>query len=188
MPHLTHQKIVDNLNILNEDIKSYNTFVESGTHTGQTIVNLVNSFLELHTIEVAFTYYNFFNQVKIQENYNNVKNYFGDTVKILPEILESCEEKDKCIFWLDGHFSSGNTEYGEKHVPLIEECCLIDRLYKAENGIIFIDDFRLFGTHLTEDWSDINLDNILNCFKNFKIKKNFVKDDILIIFIEKEKN
>jgi hypothetical protein len=185
MPQLNHQKIVKNLDILKEDIKSYNIFIESGTCLGNTIINLVNSFRDLHTIELSFTYYDYFNKLKIKENFNNVKNYFGDTIKVLPEILKSYTEKDKCIFWLDGHFSSGDTAQGEKDVPLIEECLLIDDLYKADKGVLFIDDFRLFGTKGAEDWSNISIDNICSSFKNFKIVENFVDEDILVLLIER---
>jgi hypothetical protein len=184
MPQLTKEKLIKNFKILNQDIQSYNIFVESGTHLGETILNLKDCFGELHTIELAFVFYHYFNKIKIENNYYHIKNYFGDTVKILPEILISYTEKDKCVFWLDGHFSSGETAKGEKDVPLIEECCLIDKLYKAEYAVLFIDDFRLFGTKESQDWSDISIDNISNCFKNFEIIKKFVSDDILILLIK----
>jgi hypothetical protein len=184
MASLTTQRIINDLHHLNDDIKSYNTFIESGTFCGQTIINLIDSFQILHTIELGKNYYDYFNQVKIDRNYTNVKNHFGDTVKVLPEILKSHDEYDNCIFWLDGHFSSWDTAKGEKDVPLIEECCLIDRFYRAEKGVIFIDDFRLFGTNVNEDWTDISIDNILNCFKNFKVTHNFINDDILVLFVQ----
>lgn len=187
MASLTREKIVNELQKINEEINSYNVFIESGTFCGQTIINLIDSFQILHTIELGKNYYDYFNQIKIENNYNNVQNHYGDTIKILPEILKSCSEDSKCIFWLDGHFSSWDTSKGDKDVPLLEECCFIDKLYKSEKGIIFIDDFRLFGTNVNENWTDITLDNILSCFKNFEISHSFINDDILILFIRNKK-
>lgn len=187
MASLTTQRIINDLHQLNENISSYNIFIESGTFSGQTIINLIDSFQLLHTIELGKNYYDYFNQVKIEQNYTNVQNHFGDTIKVLPEILKSHGKYDNCIFWLDGHFSSWDTAKGEKDVPIIEECCLIDKFYNAEKGVIFIDDFRLFGTNVNEDWSDISIDNILNCFENFKVTHNFINDDILVLFVENKK-
>ena len=154
------------------------------TSTAQTIINLIDSFKLLHTIELGKNYYDYFNQVKIDRNYTNVKNHFGDTVKVLPEILKSHDELDNCIFWLDGHYSSYDTAKGEKDCPLIEECTSIDNLYLANKGLVLIDDYRLFGTNYAEDWSEITLENILKCFRRHKVN-HFFQDDILILSIEK---
>jgi hypothetical protein len=87
---------------------------------------------------------------------------------------------------LDGHWSSGDTAKGEKDCPLIEECKSIDLLYKSNKGIILIDDYRLFGTNIDQDWSSITTENILKCFNNFNIIQNFVYDDVLILLIDNE--
>ena len=37
---------------------------------------------------------------------------------------------------------------------------------------------------MNEDWSDISIDNVLNCFKKFKVTHNFINDDILVLFVQ----
>lgn len=112
-----------------------------------------------------------------------VQKFLGNYYQIL---------KKKPIFFLDGHCSSGNTGRGDKDCPLYEEITHINELYKHE-GIIIIDDFRLFGLDkssgkLNEDWSDINKDNILKILKTrisnvYHLDSYCAKDDRLIIHI-----
>lgn len=163
----------------------YNVLIESGTLGGETIVNLQPYFRTLHTIELSEHYYEYFNQVKNEREYKNVINHLGDTAKVLPTILETLLPTDNVIFWLDGHYSSYDTAKGEKDCPLIEECLSIDNLYKANKGLVLIDDYRLFGTNNAEDWSDITVENIVNCFVKHSVEY-FVQDDIFVLFIEKE--
>jgi hypothetical protein len=91
------------------------------------------------------------------------------------------ENKEKVIFWLDGHFSSGDTGKGINDCPLIEELRVIDS--NCHNSLIIIDDYRLFGTNSAEDWTDITYDKVISCFVNKKIKHIFSLDDRLIISI-----
>lgn len=90
-------------------------------------------------------------------------------------------------FFLDGHWSSGDTGRSSKDCPLDEEITHINHLFKHD-AIIIIDDFRLFGYKLDEDWSLINKDNLLNILK-LRINKVYhldsecAKDDRLIIHI-----
>jgi hypothetical protein len=167
-----------------QNISQYDVLIESGTLGGQTIINLQPHFRTLHTIELSEHYYNYFDKVKQEKNYQNVVNHFGDTAKVLPEILKTLTTRNKVIFWLDGHWSSGNTAKGNKDCPLIEECISIDNLYFASTGVILIDDYRLFGTHYAEDWSEITLESIVKCFVKHKVQ-HFISDDILVLMIEK---
>ena len=104
--------------------------------------------------------------------------YMGDTVKSVQPYFE---------VWLDGHFSSGCTSKGEKDVPLLEECKGIDSLYKADEALVLIDDLRLFETDYAEDWSEISIENILNCFTNFEVKQYEHPDDMFCLYIKKKK-
>ena len=171
-------------NNISQSYGEYNTVIESGTLGGETIINLQPYFKSLYTIELSEHYFNYFNQVKIENEYTNVINYFGDTAQVLPEILKNLTSENKVIFWLDGHYSSYDTAKGEKDCPLIEECTSIDNLYLANKGLVLIDDYRLFGTNYAEDWSEITLENILKCFRRHKVN-HFFQDDILILSIEK---
>jgi hypothetical protein len=99
---------------------------------------------------------------------------------------------NKCIFFLDGHYSSGITGKGIKDVPLIEEITYINNLYMNE-AIIIIDDFRLFGLDqssgiIGEDWSEIKKERLLNILilrisRVYHLESQYSKDDRLIIHI-----
>jgi hypothetical protein len=113
----------------------------------------------------------------------------GDSSVVFKSLLPTIT--DKCIFFLDGHWSSGNTGKSEKDCPLNEEITQINDLFKQE-AIIVIDDFRLFGlskkTGLNEDWSDINKDTLLHILESrtnkvYHLDSECAKNDRLIIHI-----
>lgn len=180
---------IDNLNfIVFENLKQedeYSIFIETGTCAGETIFSVQPYFKEVYTIEISEKCFYDFNRKKGELGVQNIKNYLGDSTYIIPEILNSLSEKDNCIFWLDGHWSSGDTGRGEKDCPLIEECQSIDNLCRSKKCIVLIDDFRLFGTKINEDWTEITENNILNCFKNYKIINKIIFNDIFCLLIEK---
>lgn len=185
MASLTPEVVSSFFNELNQDQNDYEVFIESGTKGGTTIINLVSSFKVLHTIELSENYYNFFDTIKKEQNYTNVVNHLGATENLMTGILESLNSNDRVVFWLDGHWSSFDTARGEKDCPLLDECLIIDSTYKSDKAVILIDDFRLFGTNMAEDWSDVTMKNVISCFKNHSLFY-FVKDDIVVILIEKK--
>ncbi len=171
------------LNLLKEDYKKYPCFIETGTSYGTTIFSVEPFFKKLHTIEISEKYYNY---TKHRYRGNKINFILGDSIDIFSKLLPTID--DKTIFFLDGHYSSGDTGRGVKDVPLIEEIIQINNLYKNE-GIIIIDDVRLFGTNITEDWSNINKETILEILKDriediYYIDSELSKDDRLIIKIK----
>jgi hypothetical protein len=186
MPKLNIEKLNTIVEKLNENPDDYAIFLETGTLIGETTLNMQPYFECVYTIELSEKYYKDFDALKTEKKCENIFNYLGDSSIVIPKIIESLEKKDRVIFWLDGHWSSGDTARGEKDCPLMEECKSIDLLYKSNKGIILIDDYRLFGTNIEQDWSSITTENILNCFNNFKIIQNLVYDDVLILLIENE--
>jgi len=186
MPNL-HINILNNIfeqfGISNYD--SYSTFIETGTSFGNTI-RIVQPYFEfLHTIEIKKEIYDAFDEY--HPKYENVTRHLGDSCVILPEILNGLSEETKCIFWLDGHYSSGESGRGTIDVPLVEECLIIDNLYKAKESVILIDDYRLFGTNIDEDWSNITDNNILNCFSKLKIiDKKIGDNDMISLFVRRD--
>lgn len=74
------------------------------------------------------------------------------------------------VFFLDGHWSAGNTGKGNKHVPLYEELTSINKKFK-HTCIVIIDDYRLFGigpsnSNAICNWEDINKESVLNILKD----------------------
>ena len=175
------------LNNLQDDYTKYPCFIETGTLNGATTFSLEPYFDKLYTIEFSERYYN-----NTKNNYsgNKINFILGDSgiefKSLLPNIT------DKSIFFLDGHWSGGDTARSEKDCPLDEEITHINNLFQND-AIIIIDDFRLFGLDkssgkLNEDWSKINKENLLNILKSrinkvYHLNSECSKDDRLIIHI-----
>ena len=182
MPSLTESFLKE----LQDDYKNYPCFIETGTLGGSTTFAMEPYFEEVYTIEFSEKHYT---NTKNKYKGNKIKFILGDSsdefLTLLPKISK------KTIFFLDGHWSSGDTGRSVKDCPLNEEITHINNLFEKE-GIIIIDDYRLFGlckeTGLNEDWSEIKKDNILKILES-RIKKvyhlpsDYAKDDRLIIHI-----
>ena len=172
---------------LQDDYKSYPCFIETGTNLGITIFAMEPLFNALHTIEFSPHYYN---NTKNSYNGNKINFLLGDSSVVLESLLPSVNTK--CIFFLDAHWSGGDTGHSEKDCPLVEEITHIQHLCKHE-AIIIIDDVRLFGLDkssgkLNEDWSNINQEKLLSILRT-RIAKVYhrdsdcAKDDRLVIHI-----
>ena len=85
MPPEQLNSIISNLG---QDKNEYQTFVESGTNYGDTPVRLYEEFNTLHTIELDQKYYERFDKIIEERNYEKIINHFGDTIDIMPLILE----------------------------------------------------------------------------------------------------
>ena len=175
------------LNILKDDFKKYPLFIETGTHNGDTIFSVEPYFNKLYTIEFSEYYYN---KTKSIYNGNKINFILNDSSIEFETLLPSITEKT--IFFLDGHWSSGDTGRSSKDCPLEEEITHINNLFKNE-AIIIIDDYRLFGLDkssgkLNEDWSKITKELLINIIKSrinkmYHLDSYIAKDDRLIIHI-----
>jgi hypothetical protein len=140
--------------------ENYPIFVETGTFIGETIFLMSNKFKELHTIEIKEDFYN---NVKSSNKNSNINFYLGDSSV---EIVNICKNiKNNTIFFLDGHWSAGNTGRGNKDCPLYEELDGIINNFKYK-AIIIIDDVRLFGKgpnkkNEISNWEEINVEDII---------------------------
>ena len=183
MPSIDYNFLVK----LHDDYTKYSCFIETGTLNGDTTFALEPYFNKLYTIEFSEKYYN---NTKNRYYGNKINFILGDSSIIFESLLPNI--KDKCIFFLEGHWSGGDTGKSNKDCPLIEEITHINNLFQNE-AIIIIDDFRLFGLDassgkLNENWSDIKKETLLNIL-NSRINKvyhldSFVtEDDVLIIHI-----
>jgi hypothetical protein len=175
---------------LQDDYTKYNCFIETGTLSGETIFALEPYFDKLHTIEFSENWYN---NTKNRYSGNKINFILGDSSIVFESFLPKIT--DKCIFFLDGHWSGGDTGKSDKDCPLDEEITHINNLFQND-AIIIIDDFRLFGLDkssgkLGEDWSKINKENLLNILKSridkvYHLDSECAKDDRLIIHINKK--
>jgi hypothetical protein len=174
------------LEILQDDYKKYPCFIETGTFNGETTFSMEPYFNELYTIEFSEKYYN---NTKNRYTGKKINFILGDSSIVFNTLLSNI--KEKCIFFLDGHWSSGDTGKSDKDCPLIEEITHINNLLKND-AIIIIDDCRLFGlskkTGSNEDWSEISKEKILDIIKLrinkvYHLDSTHAKDDRLIIHI-----
>jgi hypothetical protein len=132
-------------------------FIESGTYFGDTVANIQDKFQKVYTIDVSQSLYDKAKQ-RFQGN-ANVTCYHGDSATVMKNLLPLIQEP--CIFWLDAHWSMGNTEFKDVHVPLYKELDVIVAEMKFPS-LVIIDDVRLFGIQDHEvDWTPITIEKVL---------------------------
>ena len=115
--------------------------VETGTCHGDMVAAMQNEFKKIFSIELADQFYR-----EVCERFKGVSNVeliHGDSARKLPEIVGRLE--GPAIFWLDGHYSGGDTARGENDTPVNEELRAI-LIPGAPDHVILIDDARCFGT------------------------------------------
>lgn len=131
--------------ILKRYAKDYNieVFVETGTGGGGTTYFLRNEFKKLYTIEFAD---HIFLQGKAKlKDEKNIIPLHGDSAEVLSNILKTLDQP--ALFWLDAHYSGGDTGLADKETPILEELEQILR-HQIKSHVILIDDARCFdGSH-----------------------------------------
>jgi hypothetical protein len=162
MPSLS---INDINNLQCDNIDDYKIFIETGTFMGETTFNMEPHFDKVYTIEIKPEFYQ---NVKNRYNGKKINFILGDSAYEIDNICKIV--KEKTIFFLDGHWSSGGTGRGEKDCPLIEEITSINNHFINE-AIIIIDDARLFekGPNIgkyNENWEDISEEKITEILKD----------------------
>lgn len=153
---------------------SINTLIETGTLRGGMIAANKDHFKKIISIELADHFYEY--AKKRFSSYPHISIIQGDSGKVLPDILQHIS--DPCLFWLDGHYSGGNTAKGELETPIVEELHHILN-HHVKNHVILIDDARLFTGK--NDYPTIHeLKRLV--MKNGKNRTFEVKDDMIRIF------
>lgn len=113
------------------------TLVETGTGMGDGVEWFYRHFDQMHTIEIDPKSH----EAAKQHCVGGVNFILGDSAVELPQLIADISKPT--IFFLDGHFSGGNTR-GPKDTPIVEELQAI--FADPEDHIVVIDDARLFGT------------------------------------------
>jgi hypothetical protein len=119
------------------------TFVETGTLLGETSKWASSKYKIVHTIELSEVLYNRVKDDLLSKG--NIFPHLGDSRKILPEILTDIE--GNVVFWLDAHYSAGETAGENDPCPLREELSIIFRRNKED--VVIIDDARCFPVNNT---------------------------------------
>lgn len=137
-PHLIKQKALltcarqFNLNVL----------VETGTFRGDMVEAMRNTFERIYSIELS---QQFFEDARRRfKSAAHIELIRGDSGQELGRLLPKIHQP--ALFWLDGHYSAGQTARGEKITPIFEEMEHI--LGSAEKRhVVVVDDARCFGHH-----------------------------------------
>jgi hypothetical protein len=75
------------------------------------------------------------------QNLTNISFYLGTSEERLEAIVSSII--GDCCFWLDGHYSAGNTFQGETDTPIRHELKVISRhINNLGKVVVLIDDIR----------------------------------------------
>lgn len=147
-------------------------FIETGSCYGAGIDNAINAgFEKIYSIELSeslyrhccMTFYNNENVVLLQ----------GDSPKVLTEILTKIDEP--VTFWLDAHYSGGETTKGDKVSPLLDELESISN-HHIKTHTIIIDDLRDLGTYA----DGLNVDSLKDIIRNINPNYNFILEDGVI--------
>lgn len=177
---------LDILTFIKDNYKNYKYFIETGTYKGETILKMEDYFEKLITIEYSPE---LFFKNKFKYNGNKINFILGDSSQKLPLILPYINKPT--IFFLDGHWSCGDTGRSNKDCPLIEEINAINQKFRNK-AIIIIDDINDFGKKKKSgaDWSDISEIEILKILEkrtmNYYYKGGLYYDkEKLIIHINK---
>lgn len=153
-------------------------FIETGTFTGGMTLWASNHFKTVHTIEISQYLYNIHSPQLARVE--GITPHLGDSREVLPQIVEKIADQ-RAIYWLDGHWSGGDTGGEKDECPLLGELhCLTERT----EDIILIDDARLFlcAPPLPYDpslWPTIQ--DIVNVFQKADKFVQIVDDVIFII-------
>ena len=118
------------------------SWVETGTHLGQSALFLSQIASHVHTIEPSTECI-----VRAKKNLKNIANvtiYEGFSENVLPKLLKDIS--GSVCFWLDGHFSDGITSKSTLETPIKEELRQIGHhLNQFDNCVVLIDDIRVCG-------------------------------------------
>lgn len=129
-------------------------FVESGTHLGGTANWAANHFDRVTTMELSPHFHA--EASKRLAAQPKVELLCGDSGKLLRDILGKMSAPG--IFWLDAHWSGGETAGEEAECPVLLEIEAVNESPLA--NVVLVDDARLFSAppphpHKAAHWPDL---------------------------------
>ncbi|MFA6541717.1 MAG: hypothetical protein WCT99_08955 [Bacteroidota bacterium] len=147
---------------------SCTTLVETGTYLGEMVRAQLNYFKKIISIELSSELFHHAKNNFAGRRHIDLRN--GDSGEMLKTIVPALNEP--ALFWLDGHYSGGNTAKGNVGTPILSE---LETIFQSGlPHVILIDDARLFNG--TDDYPT------LETLKNVVAKTQYsfsLKDDII---------
>jgi len=136
-PHLVKQRVLRGY----AERYRLKIFVETGTYRGDMVEAMKHLFHRIYSIELSDTLF-----AAAQRRFrrdSHIELLHGDSSQELGRIMERVDQP--VLFWLDGHYSAGDTARGEKDTPICDELAEIFRAPDLGH-VIVIDDARCFGS------------------------------------------
>tara|TARA_Y100001980_G_C14556922_1_gene354115 strand:+ start:92501 stop:93124 length:624 start_codon:yes stop_codon:yes gene_type:complete len=150
--------------------KDIKTLVETGTYLGNMIFAQRKNFDKIYSVELSPVFYD--KAVKRFKSHSHINILFGDSADMLPKIIQELDKPS--LFWLDGHYSGGET--AESNCPVLNELDAITNSSIVHE--ILIDDARCFdGTKGYPSLEEIGQ------LLSKKVKKHQIEVDLDIIRI-----
>jgi hypothetical protein len=113
--------------------------VETGTFKGDMIEAMKKDFRQLYSIELAPHFHERAMQRFVSDHHVTILK--GDSGKVLETLVPKLD--GPTLFWLDGHYSKGDTARGDEDTPIMEELAHIFSRPELK-AVILIDDARCF--------------------------------------------
>jgi hypothetical protein len=135
-PHVIKQQVLADLS----GRYGLRVLVETGTYYGDMVAAMLPHFDLIYSVELSDDLYK-----RAQRRFRRqerVRLIHGDSAVALALIVDELQQP--ALFWLDGHYSGGETAKGAFETPILAE--LEQVLAADQQHVIVIDDARLFGT------------------------------------------
>ena len=155
-------------------------WIETGTYLGDSTKFLSKISDNVYTIEPSKKYFDAAKELLLE--HKNIVILNGTSEDCLEDIISRIYTEN-ISFWLDGHYSGGDTFEGENHSPVLFELEIIKKYLNNFKKInILIDDFRIFNNHYPKSHKVIypNQSELINWAKINKVKWT-VKKNVFIL-------
>jgi hypothetical protein len=135
-PHLAKQRVLLDL----AERFDLRILVETGTFYGDMVEAMRDRFQRIYSIELSDALYE-----KARDRFRGVaaiEILHGDSGAVLGALVPRLDRP--ALFWLDGHYSAGETARGERDTPILQE---LSHIFEGPDRghVIVIDDARHFG-------------------------------------------
>jgi hypothetical protein len=160
-PHIIKQHmLLDHAQKFNIDI-----LVETGTYLGDMVYAMKDHFNEIYSIELSNELHD--RAKSAFKKYPHIHLVVGDSATALERVLGGI--KERCIFWLDGHYSGGITALGDVRCPVRAEIEAILR-HPIKDHVLLIDDAICFdGNHGYPTLFELH-DTVVSRFPGYKMQ------------------
>jgi hypothetical protein len=153
------------------------TFVETGTYEGVTTEWAAARFARVVTVELADALHTA--AARRLSGLTNVETRHGDSRRVLAELAPTLD--GPALFWLDAHWSGGETAGSDDPCPLLGELAALRE--SQHRHYVLIDDARLFLSppplpHPPGSWPGVH--DVERALRELGLARPRVVDDVIV--------